>query len=117
MDNRNKYSPNVRFLLIANKYGQTRVSKYYMEFEDLEIKLSNETEIIKKCTARSPSSCSFFNHQVWSTTYENKNLFLTNNIFQTFKIVYRRFGDLFVILGISKEGILIIILFPSSSLL
>jgi len=76
--------PNIRFLLIANKLGQPRVSKYYVELDDLDVRISKETEIIKKCTARAPSNCNFFNHE-------------------SFKVVYRRYKTLFVIVGISKE--------------
>jgi hypothetical protein len=100
----NRYNPstNIRFFLIANKHGQTRVAKYYVEFDDPEIKLSQETEIIKKCTSRAPSNCNFFNHEVSSLWF-----FFRLLIRKTFKVIYRIYRSLYVIVGVAKDGMII----------
>lgn len=38
--------------LLVNKQGQTRVSQYYDEHQDVGERATNEAEIIRKCLAR-----------------------------------------------------------------
>lgn len=70
----------LKFFLLVNKQGQTRVSQYY-EYIDLEERVSLEAEIIRKCLTRNENQCSFL---------EYKNL----------KVVYRRYASLFFIIGV-----------------
>ena len=50
----------LKFFLLVNKQGQTRVSQYY-EYIDLEERVSLEAEIIRKCLTRSENqvSCTY----------------------------------------------------------
>jgi AP-4 complex subunit sigma-1 len=42
----------IRFLLLVNKQGQTRLAQYY-EYMSLEERRALEGEIVRKCLARS----------------------------------------------------------------
>lgn len=42
----------IRFILLVNKQGQTRVAQYY-EYMSLEERRALEGEIVRKCLARS----------------------------------------------------------------
>ena len=70
----------IRFILMVNKQGQTRLAKY---FQDLTVKQrsSLESELIRKCLVRHEALCSFFE-------YEGYN------------IIYRRYASLYFILGV-----------------
>eukprot|EP01147_Barroeca_monosierra_P001242 gene1242-4451_t len=41
----------LRFFLLVNKQGQTRVAQYY-QYKDVETRMTLEAEIIRKCLAR-----------------------------------------------------------------
>ncbi|KAM9012854.1 AP-4 complex subunit sigma-1 isoform 1-T1 [Ara ararauna] len=70
----------IKFFLMVNKQGQTRLSRYY---EHVEIKKRTmlEAEVIKNCLSRSKDQCSFIEYK-------------------DFKLVYRQYAALFVVVGI-----------------
>ncbi|GCC24136.1 hypothetical protein chiPu_0002536 [Chiloscyllium punctatum] len=70
----------IKFLLLVNKQGQIRLSKYY---EPLEIHKRTllETDVIKNCLPRTKDQCSFVEYK-------------------DFKLVYRQYAALFVVIGI-----------------
>ncbi|KAM6311632.1 AP-4 complex subunit sigma-1 [Aegotheles albertisi] len=72
----------IKFFLMVNKQGQTRLSKYY---EHLEINKRTmlEAEVIKSCLSRSKDQCSFIEYK-------------------DFKLVYRQYAALFVVVGINE---------------
>ncbi|XP_001630200.2 AP-4 complex subunit sigma-1 isoform X3 [Nematostella vectensis] len=72
----------LKFILIVNKQGHTRLSQYY-EYTKIEDRVSLEAEIIRKCLARSENQCSFIEYQ-------------------NFKAVYRRYASLYFIIGIDS---------------
>ena len=41
----------IKFVLLVNKQGQTRLSQYY-EHKDVQQRCTDEAEIIRKCLAR-----------------------------------------------------------------
>lgn len=41
----------IKFVLLVNKQGQTRVSQYY-EYKDVQQRATDEAEIIRKCLTR-----------------------------------------------------------------
>ena len=47
----------LKFILLVNKQGQTRLSQYY-EFTEREEKVAFEAEIIRKCLARGENQVS-----------------------------------------------------------
>lgn len=70
----------IRFVLMVNKQGQTRLAQYY---ETMTIREKNtlESEMIRKCLARGEDQCSFIE-------------------FRQYKCVYRRYASLFFIVGV-----------------
>ncbi|XP_065661586.1 AP-4 complex subunit sigma-1 isoform X3 [Hydra vulgaris] len=74
----------IKFLLVVNKQGQTRVSKYYCNDFLKEKRPLFEAEIVRKCFSRAQHQCSFIE-------YHN------------FKVVYRRYASLFFLIGIDDQ--------------
>ncbi|CAI5534594.1 unnamed protein product [Closterium sp. Naga37s-1] len=73
----------IRFILLVNKQGQTRVAQYY-EYMRLEERRALEGEIVRKCLARSEQQCSFVEHR-------------------NYKVIYRRYASLFFLVGVDGE--------------
>lgn len=73
----------LKFLLLVNKQGHTRVSQYY-EYMELEERTNMEAEITRKCLTRNDDQCPFFE-------------------FKNFKVVYRRYASLFFIIGVDSD--------------
>uniref|UniRef100_A0AAZ3RJ07 AP-4 complex subunit sigma-1 n=2 Tax=Oncorhynchus TaxID=8016 RepID=A0AAZ3RJ07_ONCTS len=71
----------IKFLLMVNKQGQTRLSKYY-EQVDIEKRPSLETDVVKRCLSRKKEECSFVEYK-------------------DFRLVYRQYAALFIVVGIS----------------
>ena len=70
----------IRFFLLVNKQGQTRVAQYYSEHVDVATRSTDEAEIIRKCLARNEKQCSFMEYR-------------------GFKLVFRRYASLYFIVG------------------
>lgn len=73
----------IRFILMVNKQGQTRLSSYY-EWLSVDERGALEAEIIRKCLARTEMQCSFMEYR-------------------GYKVVYRRYASLFFIVGVDQE--------------
>ncbi|KAL6523582.1 hypothetical protein OROGR_017185 [Orobanche gracilis] len=73
----------IRFVLMVNKQGQTRLAQYY-EYLNLEERRALEGEIVRKCLARNEQQCSFVEHR-------------------NYKVVYRRYASLFFLVGVDNE--------------
>jgi len=73
----------IKFVLMVNKQGQTRLSSYY-EWLTIEERGALEAEIIRKCLARNESQCSFMEYH-------------------GYKVIYRRYASLFFIVGVDQE--------------
>ncbi|XP_060031234.1 AP-4 complex subunit sigma-1 isoform X2 [Erinaceus europaeus] len=71
----------IKFFLMVNKQGQTRLSKYY-EHVDINKRILLETEVIKSCLSRSNEQCSFIEYK-------------------DFKLVYRQYAALFIVVGVN----------------
>lgn len=74
----------IKFVLLVNKMGQTRLSKYYGEFLPVNARVALEGEIVRKCLARTDRQCSFMEHE-------------------DYRVVYRRYASLYFIVGVDKE--------------
>ncbi|KAM6274895.1 AP-4 complex subunit sigma-1 [Porphyrio hochstetteri] len=72
----------IKFFLMVNKQGQTRLSRYYEHIE-INKRTMLEAEVIKNCLSRSKDQCSFIEYK-------------------DFKLVYRQYAALFVIVGINE---------------
>ncbi|EGD75436.1 clathrin adaptor complex small chain family protein [Salpingoeca rosetta] len=73
----------LRFFLLVNKQGQTRVAQYY-QYRDVETRVTNEAEIIRKCLARTEKQCSFMEYR-------------------GFKLIFRRYASLYFIVGADND--------------
>uniref|UniRef100_A0A3B0MYJ9 AP complex subunit sigma n=1 Tax=Theileria annulata TaxID=5874 RepID=A0A3B0MYJ9_THEAN len=73
----------IKFVLLINKRGQTRLSKYYTHYSPEERTLL-ESELLRKCITRNDNHCPFFTHK--DTT-----------------IVFRRYASLFFIIGTTSD--------------
>lgn len=71
----------LKFFILVNKQGQTRVAQYYSGHLDAASRAADESEIIRKCLARSERQCSFFE-------------------FKGYKLVFRRYASLYFIVGV-----------------
>jgi len=73
----------IKFILMVNKQGQTRLAQYY-EYLTIQERGALEGEIIRKCLARNENQCSFLEYR-------------------NYKCVYRRYASLFFIVGVDAE--------------
>ncbi|XP_024393707.1 AP-4 complex subunit sigma [Physcomitrium patens] len=73
----------IRFVLLVNKQGQTRLAQYY-EYLTIEERRALEGEIVRKCLARPDNQCSFVEHR-------------------NYKVIYRRYASLFFLVGVDGE--------------
>ncbi|CEO95982.1 AP complex subunit sigma [Plasmodiophora brassicae] len=72
----------IRFILMVNKQGQTRLARYFQDMT-VEERVALEAEIIRKCLARNETQCSFLEYR-------------------DYKVVYRRYASLFFIIGLQN---------------
>lgn len=72
----------IKFFLMVNKQGQTRLSRYY-EYVEIHKRKMLEAEVIKNCLSRSREQCSFIEYK-------------------DFKLVYRQYAALFIVVGINE---------------
>jgi len=58
----------IRFILMVNKQGQTRLSTYY-EWLPMPERVALEAEIIRKCLSRSEFQCSFVEYRGYKVCF------------------------------------------------
>ncbi|KAG8560617.1 hypothetical protein GDO81_015049 [Engystomops pustulosus] len=75
----------IKFFLIVNKQGQTRLSRYYDRVE-VQRRTLLESEVIKLCLSRPKDQCSFVEYK-------------------DFKLVYRQYAALFIVVGIDESEV------------
>ena len=73
----------IRFVLMVNKQGQTRLAQYY-ETLKMDERCALEAEVIRKCLSRTDTQCSFYEYR-------------------GYKIVYRRYASLYFLVGVDGE--------------
>eukprot|EP00013_Stygamoeba_regulata_P019783 CAMPEP_0177659458 /NCGR_PEP_ID=MMETSP0447-20121125/17453_1 /TAXON_ID=0 /ORGANISM="Stygamoeba regulata, Strain BSH-02190019" /LENGTH=130 /DNA_ID=CAMNT_0019164329 /DNA_START=588 /DNA_END=977 /DNA_ORIENTATION=- len=69
----------LKYFLLVNKQGQTRLSQYY-QYVPLGVRTIMEADIVRQCLARAETQCSFMKYE-------------------DYKVVYRRYASLFFIVG------------------
>ena len=74
----------IKFILMVNKQGQTRLATYY-EFLSIDKRTALESEIIRKCLSRTQRQCSFMEYR-------------------GYKVVYRRYASLYFIVGVDNDS-------------
>ncbi|KAL0207999.1 hypothetical protein P9112_010586 [Eukaryota sp. TZLM1-RC] len=73
----------IRFFVLVNKQGQTRLSQHYSHLSMKE-RTALESEIVRQCLMRNEKKCSFLEYG-------------------DFKVVYRRYASLYFIVGVDEE--------------
>ncbi|CBZ55326.1 putative AP-4 complex subunit sigma-1 [Neospora caninum Liverpool] len=73
----------IKFILMVNKQGQTRLSQYY-DFVPIPERVALEGELIRKCLSRTELQCSFVQYRQYS-------------------VIYRRYASLYFIVGVKDE--------------
>ena len=73
----------IKFLIMVNKQGQTRLAQYYFDIPMKE-RITLEGELVRKCLGRQLNNCSFLEHQ-------------------DYKIIYRRYASLYFIMGVDPK--------------
>merc|ERR1712224_1056455 len=73
----------IKFLLMVNKQGQTRLAQYY-EYLTMGERVTLEGELIRKCLSRSENQCSFVEYR-------------------QYRVIYRRYASLYFIVGVDSE--------------
>mmetsp|Transcript_53242 Transcript_53242/g.65275 ORF Transcript_53242/g.65275 Transcript_53242/m.65275 type:complete len:148 (-) Transcript_53242:119-562(-) len=74
----------IKFILMVNKQGQTRLAQYF-EYQSIKERSALESEVVRKCLARGEHQCSFIEYR-------------------GYKVIYRRYASLFFIVGASNTG-------------
>lgn len=73
----------IKFILMVNKQGQTRLANYY-DWLSIDERSAMEAEIIRKCLSRTEMQCSFMEYR-------------------GMKVIYRRYASLFFIVGAEPD--------------
>ncbi|XP_056151241.1 AP-4 complex subunit sigma-1 [Lampris incognitus] len=71
----------IKFLLMLNKQGQIRLSRYYQPV-DISKRAVLEADVVKACLFRKKDECSFVEYK-------------------DFKLVYRQYAALYIVVGIT----------------
>jgi AP-4 complex subunit sigma-1 len=73
----------IKFILMVNKQGQTRLASYY-EWIPMNERTALESEIIRRCLGRTEFQCSFLEYR-------------------GYRIVYRRYASLFFVVAVDGD--------------
>ena len=73
----------VKFVLMVNKQGQTRLASYFSWYP-IQERVALETEIIRSCLLRTEYQCSFLEYR-------------------GLKVVYRRYASLFFVVAVDGD--------------
>ncbi|XP_059376455.1 AP-4 complex subunit sigma-1 [Carassius carassius] len=73
----------IKFLLMVNKQGQTRLSKYFEQVE-LGKRAALEADVVRGCLARRKEECSFVEYK-------------------DYKLVYRQYAALLIVVGVTEN--------------
>jgi len=73
----------IKFVLMVNKQGQTRLASYY-EWFPIQERVALEAEIIRRCLSRTEYQCSFIEYR-------------------GYKVIYRRYASLFFVVAVDGD--------------
>ncbi|KAJ3613168.1 hypothetical protein NHX12_019420 [Muraenolepis orangiensis] len=73
----------IKFVLMLNRQGQTRLSRYYQPVE-VRRRAALEADVVRSCLYRDKDQCSFVEYQ-------------------DFKLVYRHYASLYIVVGITES--------------
>ena len=73
----------IKFVLMVNKQGQTRLAAYY-DWLPINERVALEAEIIRRCLSRTEYQCSFIEYR-------------------GYKVIYRRYASLFFVVAVDSD--------------
>ncbi|XP_029315914.1 AP-4 complex subunit sigma-1 [Cottoperca gobio] len=73
----------IKFMLMVNRQGQTRLSRYYQPVE-LSRRAMLEADVVRCCLSRKKDQCSFVEYK-------------------DFKLVYRQYAALYIVVGVTDS--------------
>ncbi|XP_073339286.1 AP-4 complex subunit sigma-1 isoform X1 [Pagrus major] len=73
----------IKFMLMVNRQGQTRLSRYYTPVE-LSRRAVLEADVVRCCLSRKKDQCSFVEYK-------------------DFKLVYRQYAALYIVVGVTDS--------------
>eukprot|EP01036_Dinobryon_divergens_P028358 gene28358-37290_t len=73
----------IKFVLMVNKQGQTRLASYF-EWFPIQERVALEAEIIRRCLSRTEFQCSFIEYR-------------------GYKVIYRRYASLFFVVAVDGD--------------
>ncbi|XP_054469575.1 AP-4 complex subunit sigma-1 [Anoplopoma fimbria] len=73
----------IKFMLMVNRQGQTRLSRYYHPVE-LSRRALLEADVVRCCLSRKKDQCSFVEYK-------------------DFKLVYRQYAALYIVVGVTDN--------------
>ncbi|CAN9501941.1 unnamed protein product [Ophioblennius macclurei] len=73
----------IKFVLMVNRQGQTRLSRYYQPVE-LNRRAALEADVVRCCLSRQKEQCSFVDYK-------------------DYKLVYRQYAALYIVLGVTDS--------------
>jgi hypothetical protein len=81
--NRDTITMPIKFILMVNKQGQTRLARYY-DWVSIQERVALEAEIIRRCLSRTEAQCSFIEYR-------------------GYKVIYRRYASLFFVVAVDND--------------
>uniref|UniRef100_A0A3Q3FZ22 AP complex subunit sigma n=1 Tax=Labrus bergylta TaxID=56723 RepID=A0A3Q3FZ22_9LABR len=73
----------IKFILMVNRQGQTRLSRYYTPVE-LNRRATLEADVVRCCLSRKKDQCSFVEYK-------------------DYKLVYRQYAALYIVVGVTDS--------------
>ncbi|TKS86120.1 AP-4 complex subunit sigma-1 [Collichthys lucidus] len=73
----------IKFVLMVNRQGQTRLSRYYQPVE-LSSRAVLEADVVRCCLSRKKDQCSFVEYK-------------------DFKLIYRQYAALYIVVGVTDS--------------
>ena len=99
----------LKFVLLVNKQGQTRLAKYGDQSMTVEERRVLEGEIVRKCLARAEKQVGYLNLRCFQATKHLVNAHYSLVFVQcsfvehrNYKVIYRRYASLFFLVGIDN---------------
>lgn len=107
----------LKFVLLVNKQGQTRLAKYGDQSMTVEERRVLEGEIVRKCLARAERQVSLLKaferptqdikHSAHEAGQSCLRLFVQCSFVEhrNYKVIYRRYASLFFLVGIDNDEV------------
>ena len=99
----------VKFVLLVNKQGQTRLAKYTDQSMTVEERRALEGEIVRRCLARAEKQVLVadqkLQHHQQQTHIPSMPVQCSFIEHRNYKVIYRRYASLFFLVGVDGEEV------------